>query len=101
MEQHETIKILISTLEWYRIRTKNSTTQVRTSAGVSKSFEVSVGAHQGSARRPFLFTVIKDSMSEELRKEVPWNMLFADDVVIYAPELERSRGSIGRVEESS
>ena len=69
---------------------KNSSTQVRTSAGVSESFEVSVGVHQGSALSPFLFTVIMDCMSEEFRKEAPWNMMFADDVVICAPELEEA-----------
>ena len=78
---------LRSTLEWYRICTKTSSIQVRTSAGVSESFKVSVGVHQGSALSPFLFTVIMDRMSEKFRKEAPWNMMFADEVVICAPEL--------------
>ena len=66
---------------------KNSSTQVRTSADVSESFEVSVGVHQGSALSPFLFTVIMDCMSE-FQKEASWNMMFAIGMVICAPKLE-------------
>ena len=40
-------------------------TKVRTSAGVSKSFEISVGVHQGSALNPFLFTVIMESSGKK------------------------------------
>ena len=69
---------------------KISSTPVRASAGVSESFEVSEGLHQGSALSPFLFTVIMDCMSEEFRNEAQWSMMFADDVVICAQELEEA-----------
>ena len=67
---------------------KNSSTQVRTSAGVSESFEVTVGVHQGSGLSPFLFTVIMDCLTEDIRKEAPWNMMFAVDVVMCSNDQE-------------
>ena len=80
---------------------KNSSIQLRTSAGISDSFEVSVGVHQGSALSPFLFTVIMDCMSEEFWKKAPWNMMLVDNVVICAPELEEVEKTPDRVEQSS
>ena len=51
-------------------------------AGTTESFKVKVGLHQGSALSPFLFAVIMDRLTEEVRRESPWTMLFADDIVI-------------------
>ena len=47
-----------------------------------KSFKVKVRLHQGSALSPFLFAVIMDRLTDEVRREPPWMMLFADDIVI-------------------
>jgi hypothetical protein len=55
-------------------------TVVKCAAGVSEPFEVEVGLHQGSALSPFLFIMIMDVLTEEIRKEAPWQMMFADDV---------------------
>ena len=49
---------------------------------VGTSFKVKVGLHQGSALRPFLFAVIIDRLTDEVRREPPWTMLFADDIMI-------------------
>ena len=47
------------------------TTTVRSAAGLNEEFKVGVGIHQGSAPRPFLFAIIKDKLTEDIRKDVP------------------------------
>ena len=55
---------------------------VRCTVGTTESFKVKVGLHQGSALSPFLFAVIIDRLTDEVRREPPWTMLFADYIVI-------------------
>ena len=50
--------------------------------GNTESFKVKVGLHQGSALSPFLFAVFMDRLTDEVRREPPCTMLFADDIVI-------------------
>ena len=57
-------------------------TVVRCAVGTTESFKVKVGLHQGSALSSFLFAVIMDRLTDEVRREPPWTMLFADDIVI-------------------
>ena len=40
---------------------------VRCAVGTTESFKVKVGLHQGSALSPFLFAVIMDSLTDEVR----------------------------------
>ena len=61
-------------------------TVVRCAAGTSELFAVQVGLHKGSAFSPFLFASMLDSLTENIRKEAAWQMMFADDVVLYARE---------------
>ena len=64
-------------------------TVVRTDAGLSESFEVKVGLHQGSVLSPLLFSAIKDVVSSEARCGLPSELLYADDLVIMAPTMEQ------------
>ena len=61
---------------------EGSETVVRCAVETTESFKVKVGLHQGSALSPFLFAVIMDRLTDEVRREPPWTMLFADDIVI-------------------
>ena len=55
---------------------------VRCAAETTENFKDMVGLHQVSALSPFLFAVIMDRLTDEVRREPPLTMLFADDVVI-------------------
>ncbi|KAM3395225.1 hypothetical protein P3S68_004230 [Capsicum galapagoense] len=57
-------------------------TQVRTVGGDYEHFSVLTGLHQGSTLRPFLFALVMDVLTRNIQGEVPWCMLFADDVVL-------------------
>ena len=57
-------------------------TVVRSAAGESNSFEVEVGLHQGSALSPYLFLLLMDVLTQDVRKDVPGSMMFADDIAL-------------------
>ena len=59
-----------------------ATTTVRSAAGLTKEFKVGVGIHQGSALSPFFFAIIIERLTENIKKDAPWDMLFADDIVL-------------------
>ena len=50
---------------------EGSETVVRSAVGTTESFRVKVGLHQGSALSPFLFAVIMDRLTDEVRREPP------------------------------
>ena len=62
---------------------EGSKTVVRCAVETTESFKVKVGLHQGSALSLFLLAVIMDRPTDEVRREPPWMMLFADDIVIF------------------
>ena len=42
---------------------------------------MTIGLHQGSALSPYLFALIMDELTSRIKEEVPWCILFADDIV--------------------
>ena len=73
-----------------------STTAVRCAVGVTEGFEVKVGLHQGSALSPCLFAMMMDRMTDEIREEAPWTMMFADDIVICSESKEQVEEKLER-----
>ena len=55
-----------------------TTTTVRCAAELTDEFTTGVGLHQGSALSPFLFAIIMEKLTEDIRKEAPGDMTFAD-----------------------
>ncbi|KAK3532178.1 hypothetical protein QTP86_009192 [Hemibagrus guttatus] len=68
---------------------ERSRTVVRCAVGQTEEFKVEVGLHQGSALSPFLFAIVMDQLSEEVRQESPWTIMFADDIVICSESREQ------------
>ena len=66
----------------------NAGSRVRVGEGFSKEFEVKVGVHQDSVLSPLLFIIVLEALSREFRAGVPWEDLYADDLVIIADSLE-------------
>ncbi|KAK3549965.1 hypothetical protein QTP86_016861 [Hemibagrus guttatus] len=75
---------------------ERSRTVVRCAVGQTEEFNVEVGLHQGSALSPFLFAIVMDQLSEEVRQESPWTMMFADDIVIWSESREQVEENLER-----
>ncbi|KAK3562534.1 hypothetical protein QTP86_001253 [Hemibagrus guttatus] len=75
---------------------ERSRTVVRCAVGQTEEFKVEVGLDQGSALSPFLFAMVMDQLSEEVRQESPWTMMFADDIVICSESREQVEESLER-----
>ena len=66
----------------------NARSRYHVGEGFSKEFEVKVGVHQGSVLSPLLFIIVLEAFSREFRAGVPWEDLYADDLVIITDSLE-------------
>ncbi|KAK3558732.1 hypothetical protein QTP86_028036 [Hemibagrus guttatus] len=75
---------------------ERSRTVVRCAVGQREEFKLEVGLHQGSALSPFLFAIVMDQLSEEVRQESPWTMMFADDIVICSESREQVEENLER-----
>ena len=42
-----------------------------------------MGVHQGSILSPLLFILVLEALSSEFRTVVPWELLYANDLVSY------------------
>ena len=72
------------------------TTAARVKDKASEKFEVKVGVHQGSVLSPLLFTIVLDALSQNFRCGLPWELLYADDLVLVAESEENLLEKIRR-----
>jgi len=45
-------------------------------------FSITIGLHQESTLNSYLFALVMDELTGHIRGEVPWCMLFADNIVL-------------------
>jgi hypothetical protein len=67
---------------------EGATTAVKLKDSESKSFEVKVGVHQGSVLSPLLFNIVLEALSRKCRGGLPYELFYADDLVLIAETKE-------------
>ena len=75
-------------LEVIKAMYNHAKTAVRTQNGIREEFEVKVGVHQGSVLSPPLFKIVLEALSKAFRGGLPWEILYADDLVLIAESEE-------------
>ncbi|KAK3565615.1 hypothetical protein QTP86_012939 [Hemibagrus guttatus] len=83
------VRVVQDIYEWSR-------TVVRCAVSQTEEFKVEVGLHQGSALSPFLFAIVMDQLSEEVRQESPCTLIFAIDIVICSESREQVEENLER-----
>ena len=63
-------------------------TRVRIGSAYSEEFKVKVGVHQGSVLSPLLFSIVVDIITENARRGVVNELLYADDLVLVSENME-------------
>lgn len=55
---------------------------MRCSISNTGKFKIKVGVCQGSCFFSLLLIIVMDAISEHIRREVPWDILYADDLIV-------------------
>nr|GEU39134.1 hypothetical protein [Tanacetum cinerariifolium] len=63
-------------------------TRVQTPMGNTEFFPVEVRLHQRSAISPYLFALILDELSRGIQEDIPWCLIFADDIALVSKSAE-------------
>ena len=61
---------------------RSCNTKVVTQKGETEYFAIGVGLHQGSELSHLFFITIMDVLTENIEKDPPWAVMFADDLVL-------------------
>ena len=61
-----------------KVTYEDTPSEVKTVHGQSEPVMIDVGLRQGSALSLFAFVVVLDTISNEIGRRVPWELLFAD-----------------------
>jgi hypothetical protein len=70
----------------------NAVTNVRTNDGNTDYFPIKIGLHQGSALSLYLFALVMDEVTRDIQGDIPWCLLFVDDVVL----VDESQAGVNR-----
>ena len=75
--------------EWIVRIVQSMYKEVKVGDEYSNSFDVRVGVHQGSVLSPLLFVIVLEALSMELRTGCPWEILYADDLMVSAQSMDK------------
>ena len=79
-------------LEWVICAVKaiyeNAKSCVRLNDQFSDKFNIKVGIHQHAVLSLLLFIIVMEALSREFKVGCPWELLYADDLVLMAETLE-------------
>ena len=53
-----------------------------------------VGVHQGSVLSPLLFVDVTEALMQHIREGLPWELLYADNLVLMAKSIEELKGKV-------
>ena len=67
----------------------NARSRVSVGEEYSEEFEVKVFVHQDLILSPLLFIIVLEGLSHKFRSGVPWEDLYADDLIIITESLEK------------
>ena len=67
----------------------NARSRVRINGKLSEEFTIGVSVHQGSVLSPLLFILVIEALSREFRGTLPWELVYADDLVVMVVRLPR------------
>ena len=59
---------------------------------------MNVGVHQGSVLSPLLFIIVMEAVTHSVREGLPWEMLYADDLVLVGKCERRAERKIEEME---
>ena len=65
----------------------NAKSSVRVNGKFGRDIPVNVGVHQGSVLSPLLFIIVLEALSSNFRTGLPWELLYADDLVLIAESI--------------
>ena len=57
-------------------------TNVRTCGGLTDEFLITIRVRQGSFLSHFLFAIVMDEITKSIHEDIPWCILFVDDIVL-------------------
>ena len=77
MRKHNILEVYIRRVQ---DMCQGTTTCVNSKRGISEHFEVEIGLNLGLALSPFLFIMLLDTISQDVRSELVWELLYADDL---------------------
>ena len=63
---------------------------------IALQFEVKVGVHQGSVLSPLHFVAVMEVVTRGVKEGLPWELLYADDLVLVAQSKEELREKVLR-----